>query len=388
MNKYFFTLLFSLLFLIGCQSDEESSIASAIDSKDLAKIKEKRAAVQAEMDKIAAQLAKLDAAIGELDTLKKLPLVKLETIKDTIFKHYIEVSGKVDTRENVIITPEYAGVLTQVNVRAGQNVGKGQILGRVDDGGMSAQLAQAEAQYALSKTTFERQKNLWDQKIGSEMQYLQARTAMNSQQKVIEQIKAQINKTYVRAAFSGTIDEVLIERGQVVAPGTPLFRLVSLRDMFVEAKVPEIYMQNLKQGAAVNVNIASIGKIYQGKIRLISKNIDPTNRTLSIEVQVPNIDQLLRPNQIAILQIEDYVNKNAIVISEGMLVEKPSGAVVYTLNDKLSKDKQGVVKEVAVTVGKKQGNHYEILAGLANDDQIISDGAKSLQDQTKVQVVD
>jgi len=388
MNKYFFTLIFSLLFLISCKTDKESSIESVIESKDLVKLKEKRASIQTEMDKILAQLAQLDLAIGELDTLKKLPLVKLETMKDTIFKHFIEVSGKVDTRENVMITPEFAGVLTQVNVRAGQNVGKGQILGKVDDGGMSAQLAQAELQYALSKTTFERQKNLWDQKIGSEMQYLQARTAMNSQQKVIEQIKAQINKTYVRAAFSGTIDEVLIERGQVVAPGMPLFRLVSLGDMYVVAKVPENYLQNLKQGALVNVNISSIGKTYQGKIRLIGKNIDPSNRTLTIEVQVPNVDQLLRPNQIAVLQIEDYVNNKAFVISESMLVEKPSGPVVYILNENLSNDNQGVVKEMAVTVGKKQGNHYEILAGLSNGDKIVSDGSKSLQDQIKVQVVD
>ena len=193
------------------------------------------------------------------------------------------------------------------------------------------------------------------------MQFLQARTAMNSQQKVIDQIKAQINKTYIRAPFSGTVDDVLIERGQVVGPGSSICRVVSLRDMYVEAKVPETYMQNLKQGAIVNVNITSINKIYQGKIRQVSKNIDPTNRTISIEVQVPNVDQLLRPNQIAILQIEDYINNKAIVIAESMIVEKPSGIVVFALNDALNKDNQGVVKETAIKIGKKQNNTIEIL---------------------------
>jgi membrane fusion protein (multidrug efflux system) len=385
--KYLSIILLTLTILIGCKSEIDASIESVIDSKDLEKIKEKRAKVQSDLDKVTAQLAKLDLAIGELDTLKKLPLVKFIHVKDTVFKHYIEVNGKVNTNENVIVTPEFSGVLVQLNVKAGQNVGRGQVLGKVDDGGLSAQLAQAEAQYALSKTTFERQKNLWDQKIGSEMQFLQAKTAMNSQQKVIEQIRAQINKTYIRAPFSGTVDEVLIERGQVVGPGTSLFRVVSIRDMFVEAKVPEAYLQNLKQGATVNVNISSLGKTYQGKIRQISKNIDPTNRTISVEVQVPNSDQLLRPNQIAILQIEDYVNKNAIVISEDMVVEKPSGMVVYTLSDKLSSDNQGVVKEVAVTIGKKQGNQVEILTGLTPNDKVIKDGAKGLQNQTKVQVI-
>lgn len=386
MNKYL-TLIISLLFVVACQSEKDSSVEKVIDSKDLAKIKEKRAKVQADLDKIAAQLAKLDEAIGELDTIKKLPLVKLLTVKDTLFKHYIEVNGKVETKENVIVTPEFAGVLTQLNVRSGQSVGRGQVIGKVDDGGLSAQLAQAEAQYALSKTTFERQQNLWNQKIGSEIQFLQARTAMNSQFKVIEQIKAQINKTYIRAPFSGTVDEVLIERGQVVGPGTPICRVVSLRDMYVEAKVPEAYLQNLIQGATVNINIASLNKIYQGKIRQISKNIDPTNRTISIEVAVPNVEQLLRPNQIAILQIEDYVNEKAIVIAESMVVEKPSGMVVYTVNDKLNKDNQGVAKEIAVKVGKKQANQVEILMGLSVGDKVISDGAKSVQDQSKIQVV-
>lgn len=386
--RIYSTLLLVLLIIFSCQSEKDANISKVIQSKDLAKIKEKRAIVQADMDKIAAELAKLDEAIGELDTLKKLPLVKLLTVKDTVFTHYIEVNGKVNTKENVIVTPEFSGVLNQLNVRTGQNVGRGQILGKIDDGGLRAQLAQAEAQYALSRTTFERQKNLWDQKIGSEIQFLQAQTAMNSQQKIIDQIKAQINKTYIRAPFPGTVDEVLIERGQVVGPGTSLFRIVSLSDMYVEAKVPESYLQNLKLGAIVNINIASIGKIYKGKIRQVSKNIDPNNRTIGIEVSVSNVDQLLRPNQIAILQIEDYVNNKAIVLAQSVIVEKPSGTVVYTVNGALNKDNLGTAKEITVKVGKKQGNHVEILDGIVTGDKVISDGARTVQNQSKVQVVE
>jgi RND family efflux transporter MFP subunit len=384
MNKYFFTLLFSLLFLIGCQSDEESSIASAIDSKDLAKIKEKRAAVQAEMDKIAAQLAKLDAAIGELDTLKKLPLVKLETIKDTIFKHYIEVSGKVDTRENVIITPEYAGVLTQVNVRAGQNVGKGQILGRVDDAGMSQQLASLENQYALAKTSFERQKNLWDKKIGSEIQFLQAQTQMISAQKAVAQMRAQVAKTVIRAPFSGTIDDVFVERGQVVAPSPQgLMRIVNLSNMYVSTTVPETYIGKLKVGTVVDVFLTSLGKTYKGKVRQVANFINPSNRSFGIEVSVPNPDNLLRPNQVAKLKIIDYTTNNAIVVPTNVVQEDGEHNKFVFIATNVN-GKSGVAKKVLVKVGKSSNNVTEILSGLAANDVIITEGVNNIADGMKL----
>jgi membrane fusion protein, multidrug efflux system len=166
-----------------------------------------------------------------------------------LFTHYIEIQGNVDTKENIVISPEYSGILTQLYVKAGQKVSKGQVLARIDDGGLSSSLAQAETQLALAKTTFERQKNLWDQKIGSEIQFLQAKTSLESQQKVVAQIKSQLNKTNVVAPFSGTIDEVMTERGKVVAPGMNLFRIVNLSNMYVTANVPENYIPQLKLGA-------------------------------------------------------------------------------------------------------------------------------------------
>ncbi|MBN8566685.1 MAG: efflux RND transporter periplasmic adaptor subunit, partial [Flavobacteriales bacterium] len=312
MKKIIYLATFSLL-LISCSGgNKEVNVDEVVKSKDLNKIKSSREIVHKEYEKLVAELAKLDKAIAELDPNKKNPLVKTITVKDTLFNHYIEIQGNVDTKENIVISPEYSGILTQVFVKAGQKVSKGQVLARIDDGGLSASLAQAETQLALAKTTFERQKNLWDQKIGSEIQFLQAKTSLESQQKVVAQIKSQLNKTNVVAPFLGTIDEVMTERGKVVAPGMNLFRIVNLSNMYVTANVPENYIPQLKLGANVDVFLNALGKSYQGKVRQVGNYINPNNRTFSIEIALPNPDNLLRPNQVAVLKIEDYKNPKAI----------------------------------------------------------------------------
>ena len=384
-NILFFTII---LILFSCKegSVKEQSATSIIKSNDLEKIKEKRALVQSNYEELSSELKALDLAISELDTLQKKPLVQLETIKDTIFKSYINIQGNVETNQNIVISPEASGVLTQVLVRKGQSVGKGQILAKVDDSGFSAQVAQAQYQLELAKTTYERQKNLWDQKIGSEIQFLQAKTAMNSAQKAVDNLKSILNKTIIRAPFSGTIDDVITERGQVVGPGTPIFRIVNIGNMHVEASVPETYLQNLKVGANVSVKIPSINKEYQGRIKLISKFINPNNRTISIEVAVPNPDNLLRPNQVAILNVEDYVNPKAIIIKSQYMVEKADGSKVAYIAENLN-NKNAIVKMITLEIGKKKGDLYEIKDGLKSGDQLVTSGVRNLKDNIKVEII-
>jgi membrane fusion protein (multidrug efflux system) len=384
-NILFFTI-FLLLFSCKEGSIKEQSTKSVIKSKDLNKIKEKRALIQANYEEISKDLKAIDEAISELDTLQKKPLVKLETIKDTIFKSYINIQGNVETNQNIIISPEAAGVLTQVLVRKGQSVGKGQVLARIDDSSFSAQVAQAQYQLDLAKTTYERQKNLWDQKIGSEIQYLQAKTAMNSSQKAVDNLKSLLNKTVIRAPFSGTIDDVITERGQVVGPGSPIFRIVNIGNMHVEASVPETYLQNLKVGANVTVKIPSINKEYQGRIKLISKFINPNNRTISIEVAVPNPDNLLRPNQVAILNVEDYVNLKAVVIQNQYMIEKADGSKVAYIAENVN-NKNAIVKMVSLELGKKKGDLYEVKNGLKSGDQLVTSGVRNLKDNVKVEII-
>lgn len=387
MKKILSLTVLSILLFACSGKNKNGNLDEIIQSKDLAKIKATRETVHKDYEKLVADLAKLDKAIAELDTNKKNPLVQIITLKDTMFSHYIEIQGNVDTKENIMISPEYSGILTQVNVKAGQRVAKGQVLARIDDGGMGSQLAQAETQLALAKTTFEKQKNLWNQKIGSEIQYLQAKTAMESQQKTVAQIKSQLNKTLVTAPFSGTIDEVLIEKGKVVAPGMNLFRIVNLSNMYVTANVPENYIGQLKLGAVVDVYLNSLGKNYQGKVRQIGNYINPNNRTFGIEIALPNPDNLLRPNQVAVLKIEDYKNPKALLLPENILQETADGSKVIYVIDKIDSKNNAKATQKAIEIGYTSGAFVEVKSGLQVGEIVITEGGKALKDGQTVEVI-
>ena len=366
------------LVLLSCGNKENAqSIDKLIESKNVKALQEKKTALQAE-------IAKIEAGLATLDVKKEEALVSIMTVKDTVFSHYLDIQGNVDTKENIIVQPEFSGTLTSLTVKAGQKVSKGQILGRVDDAGMSSQLASAENQYSLAKTTFERQKNLWDQKIGSEIQYLQAQTQMVSAQKGVAQIKAQLSKTVIRAPFSGTIDEVFVEKGQVVSPSAQgLMRIVNLGNMFVSTSVPETYIGKLKVGDLVDVYLTSLGKTYKGKVRQIGNFINPNNRSFGIEVSIPNPENLLRPNQVAKLKITDYTSKNTVVVPTNVIQEDGKGdQYVYVVEG--SNGKTGNAKKVIVKLGQSSDNVTEILSGLSANDSIVTEGVNSISDGMKL----
>jgi len=311
-------------------------------------------------------------------------LVAIATVKDTVFSHYLEIQGSIDTKENILVQPEFSGTLTSLTVKAGDKVGKGQILGRIDDGGMSQQLASLENQYELAKTTFERQKNLWDKKIGSEIQFLQAQTQMISAQKGVAQMKSQLSKTIIRAPFSGIIDEVFVEKGQVVSPSPQgLMRIVNLSNMYVSTTIPESYIGKLKVGDQVDVYLTSLNKTYKGKVRQIGSFINPNNRSFGIEVAVANPDNLLRPNQVAKLKIIDYTNKEVIVVPTNVVQEDGNGKnYIYTVEK--NNGKTGIAKKTVVTVGKSSDNVTEILSGLSSNDVIVTEGVNNISEGMKL----
>lgn len=379
MKKYI-TLVLTTALLISCGQKEASSasIDALIEGKKVTELQAKKSQLQADINKIDAALSALNVKVDEA-------LVGIATVKDTLFTHYLEVQGNVDTKENILIQPEFSGTLIALNVKAGQQVSKGQILGRVDDAGLSQQLASLENQYALAKTNFDRQKNLWDKKIGSEMQYLQAQTNMVTAQKGVAQLKAQLAKTIIRAPFTGTIDEVYVEKGQVVGPGSPqgLMRIVNVSNMYVSTTVPETYVGKLKVGTEVDVLLTSIGKMYKGKVRQVGKFINPSNRSFGIEVSVPNPQGLLRPNQVAKLRIIDYTNKNAVVVPSNVIQKDADGnSYVYTVIDR--DGKTGKAKKTIVKTGQSSDNFTEILEGVSADDVIVTDGVNTISEGMKL----
>jgi membrane fusion protein, multidrug efflux system len=371
------TALSILLFSCGGKENNQS-IDELIKSKNTKELQAKKASIQAD-------LAKIDDALATLVVAKdEEALVSVATIKDTVFNHYLEIQGNVDTKENILVQPEFSGNLTSLNVKAGQRVSRGQILGRVDDAGMSQQLASLENQYALAKTTFERQKNLWDKKIGSEIQYLQAQTQMISAQKMVAQMRSQVAKTLIRAPFSGTIDEVFVEKGQIVSPSPQgLMRIINLGNMYVSTSVPETYIGKLKVGTEVDVFLTSLGKTYKGRVRQVGNYLNPNNRSFGIEVSVPNPENLLRPNQVAKLKIIDYTSKNAIVVPTNVVQEDgEKNKFVFTVTN--SNGKTGTAKKVLVKVGKSSDNVTEIVSGLSANDIIITEGVNSIAEGMKL----
>ena len=377
MKKIILFTTISITLLSCSKTEKDASIEQLISDKNVAALQAKKATIQAE-------LTKIDDALAVLDVKKEEALVAVQTLKDTVFNHYLEVQGSVETKENILVQPEFSGTLVALNVKAGQRVTKGQILGKIDDAGMSQQLASIENQYALAKTTFERQKNLWDKKIGSEIQFLQAQTQMISAQKAVAQMRAQVAKTIIRAPFSGTIDEVFVERGQVVAPSPQgLMRIVNLSNMYVSTTVPETYIGKLKPGTLVDVYLTSLGKTYKGKVRQVGSFINPNNRSFGIEVSVPNPDNLLRPNQVAKLKIIDYTINKAIVVPTNVVQEDGEHNKFVFIATNVNGN-SGIAKKVIVKVGKSSNNVTEILNGLAANDVIVTEGVNNIADGMKL----
>ena len=378
MTKQLFALLIAATLVVSCgEKNNNQTVDQLIAAKNNKELQARKATIQAD-------LAKIEAALATLNVRKEEALVSVATLKDTVFNHYLDIQGSVETKENILIQPEMPGTLVALNVKAGQRVSKGQLLARVDDGGSSQQVASLETQYQLAKTTFERQKNLWNQKIGSEIQYLQAQTQMLSLQRSVAQAKAMLAKTEIRAPFSGTIDEVFVERGQVVSAGAQgLMRIVNLNNMYVSTSVPESYIGKLKVGTEVDVFLTSLNKNYKGKVRQVGNFINPNNRSFGIEVSIPNPENLLRPNQVAKLKVIDYTAKNAIVVPTNVIQEDGEGNkfVFVAIN---SNGKTATAKKVLVSLGKSSDNVTEIVTGLSANDIIVTEGVNTISEGMKL----
>ena len=386
MRKLFPIIVVAFL-LASCNSKSPGSVEDVIASNDLEAIRKKKTEMVAEQNRINDQLRLLDDAIGRLDMNTKIPLITTLEVKDQNFTHYLELQGSVTTKELLVIYPEYSGILTQVNVKEGQRVRKGQVLARIDDGGLSQQLAQLKIQAELSKTTFERQQRLWDQKIGSEMQYLQAKSNYEAQSQAIAQLEQQVAKTLVTAPFSGTIDEVMTEQGSVVMPGqTPLMRIVNLDNMYIVTDVPEKYVANIKRNKDVLVDFPILNKQIESKIRQVGDFIDPNNRTFKVEVSVPDMDSSIKPNLTAKLRINDYTNERALLIPQSVISENANGEqYIYIVKER--DGDQAVAEKITIETGLTQGDVIEVLDGLENGTEIILEGARSVNDGQKVRII-
>ena len=387
--KTIIPILTLFILLISCGGSENESLDTLIANKDLNEIRSRKSSLTEELKSLTEQVETLDSLIAILDADTRLPLVNTFEVVPQNFEHYLELQGDVATKQNVLIYPEMAGTLEKVYVTEGDRVAKGQILGRIDDGGMANQLEQLKAQAALAETTFERQKRLWEQNIGSEIQYLQAKTSYEATKNNVEQVERQLSKSALRAPFSGIIDDVIKDQGTVVSPGpgSEVFRIVNLSNMYITVDVPETYVGSINEGTKAKVYFPVLGDSVQTKIRQAGNFINPNNRSFSVEIPVTNAKGRVKPNLSARVMINDYSNPGALLVPQSVISENAEGDQYVFIAENPTEEMKGTAKKRVVTTGKTQGRFVEILSGLKAGDLIIQEGARSVKDNQEVQII-
>jgi RND family efflux transporter MFP subunit len=387
--KNIYLILLTVLILTSCEGKKATSVAGILATNDVAQIKSKKAALDAKQQELSLELKQLNDRLDALNEDKNIPLITTFTAKETVFTHFIELQGNVQTKQNVLIYPEMPGILKSVFVKEGQNVVKGEILARIDDGGMSEQLAQLTANAQLAKTTYERQKRLWAQKIGSEIQFLQTKTSFEAQRSAVNQLKSQLEKAIIRAPFAGIIDNIFKERGIVVAPGmgSEIFRIINLSNMYIETEVPETYIGSITKDKLVTVNFPVLGETVTSKVRQVGNFINPSNRSFKIEIGVANFNGNIKPNLTAKLKLNDYTNENAVLIPQSIISENAKGAqFIYVVKNK-KEDNEAVAERLIIETGKTQGDFIEVTKNLVAGAEIVMEGARSVNNGQVVKVI-
>jgi RND family efflux transporter MFP subunit len=380
--------LFLAILLTACGGSNEKSVTELIAEGNLETIRERKNEISEAYKNLGQEIKQLDSAIAAQTGEGNLPLVSAITAKTEKFDHFLELQGDVTTKQNVLIYPEMQGTLQRVYVKEGQQVSKGQLLASIDDGGMASQLSQLETQADLAKTTFERQERLWNQKIGSEIQYLQAKTTYEAAQSAVKQIKSQLGKSTIRAPFSGIIDNVIKDQGTVVAPGpgSEVFRIVNLSDMYIAIDVPETYLGDIKKGNSAIVYFPVLGDTLISEIRQTGNFINPGNRAFKVEVAVPNRNNTIKPNLTAKVSLNDYSSEAAVLVPQGIISENAEGQQYLYIASDRTEDK-ATAKRRIITTGRTQGNMVEVLSGITAGDLLIKEGARSVKDGQSVQIL-
>ena len=381
--KKILIIVSSLIF--SCQS-ENKSVIEVIESNNIDLIKLKREEINNKQQKIYKELNLIDLKLDELENNSKYPIVSTAKIIEQKFKHYVELQGDVKSDKVISIYPEFSGMINEIFIKSGENVDEGQILATIDDGGLKQQLSQLQITYNLAKTTYERQERLWNQKIGSEIQYLESKSMFEAQSKAIEQLNKQLSKTIIRAPFSGTVDNVIVKKGEVVYPGrSNLMLLVNMQEMYVESKVPENYINSITKGKDVIIEAPVLNMILKSKISLVANYINPLNRTYRIEAEIPENNYKIKPNLNVKIRVNDYTNENAILILLNHInIDSNNEEYVYKI---IKKDGKNYASKTIIETGRNNGDFIEVLKGVSISDEIVSEGARKITNNSEVKII-
>jgi membrane fusion protein (multidrug efflux system) len=387
MNKIYTLLL--IIIISGCNSSRNASIESLIESGDLEELKKRKKEYVDAMNTMKVELNEINNGISLLDENERLTLVSKYEIQQTIFNTYIEAQANLKTRKNVLILPEFQGTLEKFFVSEGQKVKKGQLLAEINDSGLNEQYEQMVIQAEFAKENFERTQRLWDNNIGSEMQYLKSKTDYEASKKMVDQMKDRLSKTKIYAPFDGEIDEIISNVGSNLIPGvSQILRLVNLDIIYAESFVSEKYISFIGEGTEAIVQIPLLNMEYRSSVNQTGNFINPSNRTFRIEVPVENFDNRIKQNLDAKIKINIYKKDDAIVIPLRIVREDALGKnFVYVMSED---NKEGVylTSKQFITLGNKSEDKVEVTEGLDLGDIVVLEGAYSVEDSQRVKLID
>ncbi len=386
MKKLIITL--SLILLLSCNSSRNSSINDLINKGDLETLKKKKKEYVDLMNDLRLDLNEINNGIMLLDENEQIQVISKFNVIEKEFITYVELQANLKSRKNVVILSEFQGALKNFFVREGQLVKKGELLAEINDSGLKEQLDQMLIQANYTKDNFDRIKRLWEKNIGSEMQFLKAKSDFETNNKMVEQIRDQLSKTKIYAPFDGEIDEIISNLGSNLVPGSPILRVVNLDIIYAEAQVPEKYVSSIELGTEALVSIPLLNKEVTSKIVQSGNFINPNNRTFRVEAPVENKDKRIKQNLNARIKIKNYSNIKALVVPLRVIREDASGRpFIYKLVETDKKDILLTVK-IFVETGANNDEEIEITKGLSIGDIIVLEGANNVEDNQRVRVIE
>jgi membrane fusion protein, multidrug efflux system len=365
MSITFFTKFIFAIFIIssliacGGQSSKKDPVAQ------LAALKDQRAEIDAKITALGKELE----SKGLIE--KRLRTVAINEVKAGVFRHFIDLQGRVDAEESVSATSKIPGTLKRVLIDNGDHVKQGQLIAELEDAVILKSLDELNGQLAVATDLYNRQKSLWEQNIGSEVQYIQAKNAKESLERSISTLKENWGNTKIYAPTSGTVDLVILKQGQAISPGIPLCNILNLDDLIIKGEVTEAYASKVKKGDVVQVYFPDLDKEVSSRVTYVSQSINMTNRTFTIECELGKGDY--RANQIAVLKIVDYQNLKAITIPVNLVQTGEDGDYILVL-DPANVQNEGVVRKAPIQVGQNYSGYVEITSGLKDGDKVVSTG--------------
>jgi len=314
-------------------------------------------------------------------------LVGIDNLQYTNFTHYLEVTGNVESQLEAYISPEINGLLKSINVKEGDFVKKGQLLASIDTDMIKNSIREVKTQLDLAKTIYKKQKELWDQNIGSEIQYLQAKTNKETLENKLTSLNTQLNMASIKAPFGGYIETVYQKIGEIGSPGRQLFLLINLKDLKVTANVSESYIPFINKGDKVSIEFPTFPDVkINAKIDVVGAVINPNNRTLEIQMPIINPDNMLKPNIISNIKLIDYSNDSALIV--------PSIVIKNDANNKnyiyITEERSGntYAKKTFVKTGKSYGNQTMITEGLNVGDNVIVQGYNIVKNSSMIKIME